>query len=273
MSELHTGTDHLLGRIEGRVAVLSFNRPDSRNALSEEMYAGFAAALPRVRDDADIRVLMVTGEGGAFCAGGDVKGFRASHNAGGTPTTQEQTLDHLRHIQASVSLAIRRLNKPVVAAIPGPAAGAGLSIALAADLRVAAARAIFVSAFSTIGASGDFGSSWFLPRLIGEAKAKEFMFLSERVSSDEALAMGLVNAVLPDDNFADAALEYCQHLAGRSPIALRLIKENIHRSFDVGLAEGLDAEATAMVRAMSTADHREAVAAFFDKRTPDYQGR
>ena len=273
MSELHTGTDHLLGRIDGRVAVLSFNRPDSRNALSEEMYAGFRTALPQVRDNPGIRVLMVTGEGGAFCAGGDVKGFRASHASGGTPSSQEQTLDHLRDIQAAVSLAIRRLNKPVVAAIPGAAAGAGLSIALAADLRVAAERAIFVSAFSTIGASGDFGSSWFLPRLIGEAKAKEFMFFSERVSAPEALDLGLVNRVLPDDDFDQAALDYCHHLAGRSPIALRLIKENIQRSFDAGLAESLDAEATAMVRAMSTADHREAVAAFFDKRTPNYEGR
>lgn len=273
MTELNTGTDHLLGRIDGRVAVLSFNRPESRNALSEEMYRGFASALPQVRDNPDIRVLMVTGEGGAFCAGGDVKGFRASHQSGGTPTTHEQSLDHLRYIQASVSLALRRLNKPVVAAVPGAAAGAGMSIALAADLRVAAERSIFVSAFSTIGASGDFGSSWFLPRLIGEAKAKEFMFLSERVSAAEALDLGLVNRVLPDAGFDQAALDYCHQLAGRSPIALRLIKENIHRSYDIGLAEALDAEATAMVRAMATADHREAVAAFFDKRTPDYQGR
>ncbi|MDA2944879.1 MAG: enoyl-CoA hydratase-related protein [Actinomycetota bacterium] len=273
MSELNTGTDHLLGRIEGHVAVLSFNRPEARNALSEEMYNGFAAALPQVRDNPDVRVLMVTGEGGAFCSGGDVKGFRARHESGGSSATPEHALDQLRRIQASVSLAIRRLNKPVVAAIPGPAAGAGLSIALSADLRVAAERSIFVSAFSTIGASGDFGSSWFLPRLLGEAKAKEFMFFSERVSASEALDLGLVNAVLPDDGFDTGALDYCHRLAGRSPIALRFIKENIHRSFDVGLAEGLDAEATAMVRAMATADHREAVAAFFDKRTPDYQGR
>ena len=273
MTELHTGTDKLLGRVEGPVAVLSFNRPESRNALSDEIYDGFNTALPQVAQRDDIRVLMVTGEGGAFCSGGDVKGFRARHDSGGSSATPEHALDQLRRIQASVSLAIRRLNKPVVAAIPGPAAGAGLSIALSADLRVAAERSIFVSAFSTIGASGDFGSSWFLPRLIGEAKAKEFMFFSERVSASEALDLGLVNAVLPDDGFDTGALDYCHRLAGRSPIALRFIKENIHRSFDVGLAEGLDAEATAMVRSMATADHREAVAAFFDKRTPDYQGR
>ncbi len=273
MSALNTGTDKLLGRIEGQVAVLSFNRPDSRNALSEEIYNGFATALPEVAENSEIRVLMVTGEGGAFCSGGDVKGFKARHASTDAPPTQESSVDHLRHIQASVSLALRRMPKPVVAAIPGPAAGAGLSIALAADLRVAAERAVFVSAFSTIGASGDFGSSWFLPRLIGEAKAKEFMFLSPRVSAHEALSLGLINRVLPDDGFEDAALGFCFEVAGRSPIALRLIKENIHRSFNADLATGLDAEAIAMVRAMGTADHREAVAAFFDKRSPNYTGR
>jgi len=273
MAELHTGTDHLLGRVDGPVAVLSFNRPASRNALSEEMYSGFATALPQVRDDSSIRVLMVTGEGGAFCSGGDVKGFRESHTSGATPPTAESTVDHLRSIQAAVSLAMRTMPKPVVAAIPGAAAGAGLSIALAADLRVAAERAVFVSAFSTIGGSGDFGSSWFLPRLVGEAKAKELMFMSPRLSAAEALDLGLVNRVFSDDGFDEAALAYCHDLAARAPIALRYIKENIQRSFDVGLATALDAEAVAMVRSMSTADHREAVAAFLEKRPAAFDGR
>ena len=177
MTELHTGTDKLLGRVHGPVAVLSFNRPESRNALSDEIYDGFNTALPQVAQRDDIRVLMVTGEGGAFCSGGDVKGFRASHAGEGESMTPEESLDRLRRNQMWISGAFRKLPKPVVAAIPGPAAGAGFSIALAADFRVATESAIFVSAFSTIGASGDFGSSWFLPRLIGEAKAKEFMFL------------------------------------------------------------------------------------------------
>lgn len=273
MTELHTGTDKLLGRIRGNVAILSFNRPESRNALSDEIYNGFNTALPQVAENNDIRVLMVTGEGGAFCSGGDVKGFRASHAGEGQPVTPEQSLDRLRQIQMWVSGAFRKLPKPVVAAIPGPAAGAGLSIALAADFRVAKESAIFVSAFSTIGASGDFGSSWFLPRLIGEAKAKEFMFLSPRVTAAEALNLGLINRMFPDADFEDASLAFCDELAARSPIAMRMQKENIQRSFDADLATGLEAEATAMVRTMSTADHREAVAAFFDKRTPDYTGR
>ena len=273
MTELHTGTDQLLGRIHGNVAVLSFNRPESRNALSDEIYNGFNTALPEVAENNDIRVLMVTGEGGAFCSGGDVNGFRASHAGEGQPVTPEESLDRLRQIQMWVSGAFRKLPKPVVAAIPGPAAGAGLSIALAADFRVAKESAIFVSAFSTIGASGDFGSSWFLPRLLGEAKAKEFMFLSPRVTAAEALNLGLINRMFPDAEFENASLAFCDELAARSPIAMRMQKENIQRSFDADLATGLEAEATAMVRTMSTADHREAVAAFFDKRTPDYTGR
>ena len=273
MTELNTGTDKLLGRVHGPVAVLSFNRPESRNALSDEIYDGFNTALPQVAQRDDIRVLMVTGEGGAFCSGGDVKGFKASHAGEGESMTPEESLDRLRRNQMWISGAFRKLPKPVVAAIPGPAAGAGFSIALAAEFRVATESAIFVSAFSTIGASGDFGSSWFLPRLIGEAKAKEFMFLSPRVSASEALGLGLINRMFADAEFDDAAMAFCDELAARSPIAMRMQKENIQRSFDADVATALDAEAAAMVRAMSTADHREAVAAFFDKRTPNYIGR
>ena len=148
-----------------------------------------------------------------------------------------------------------------------------LSIALAADLRIAAERSVFVSAFSTIGGSGDFGSSWFLPRLIGEARAKELMFMSPRLTASDALGLGLVNRVVPDDDFADAALAFCHELAGRAPVALRYMKENIQRSFDSDLATALDAEAVAMVRSMSTADHREAVAAFLEKRSATFEGR
>jgi 2-(1,2-epoxy-1,2-dihydrophenyl)acetyl-CoA isomerase len=160
----------------------------------------------------------------------------------------------------------------VIAALPGAAAGAGLSIALAADIRIAAERAIVMTAFANVGASGDFGSSWFLPRLLGEAKAKELLFTSPRLTAREAKELGIINVVLPDENFEVSAVEWCQSLAQRAPIALRYMKENINRAGDVSLQSALDAEATAMVRTMSTADHREAAAAFVEKRSPNFTG-
>jgi 2-(1,2-epoxy-1,2-dihydrophenyl)acetyl-CoA isomerase len=243
---IDTGTDHLLAHADGDVGVISFNRPERRNALTNEVYEGFDRALPAMAADPDVRVVMLTGAGGAFCAG--------------------------RDFQRQVSLAIHRFPKPVVAALPGAAAGAGLSIALAADIRLAAERAILVPAFVTIGASGDFGGSWFLTQLVGTAKARELYFTSPRLSAAEALELGMVNHVLSDDGFEKAALDWCRQLAGQAPIAIRLMKENFNRALTCDLATALDAEAQNMVRSMSTADHREASAAFVEKRSPVFRG-
>ena len=274
MATLETGQTDLIGRIEGNVAILSFNRPEVRNALSEGVYAGFEAALPVIASHPDVRVVMITGEGEAFCSGGDVKGMNASHKGSGAsaPVNVEDRINGLRHRQNLVSAALRKLPQPVIAALPGAAAGAGLSIALAADIRIAAERAIVMTAFANVGASGDFGSSWFLPRLLGEAKAKELLFTSPRLTAREAKELGIINVVLPDENFEVSAVEWCQSLAQRAPIALRYMKENINRAGDVSLQSALDAEATAMVRTMSTADHREAAAAFVEKRSPNFTG-
>lgn len=274
MGTIDTGTQDLLGRIEGHVAVLSFNRPDRRNALSEGVYAGFERALPQVSSNPDVRVVMITGEGGAFCAGGDVKGMNERNKSAGSGSSVslEERIEGLRHRQNLVSLALRKLPQPVVAALPGAAAGAGLSIALAADIRIAAERAIVMTAFANVGASGDFGTSWFLPRLVGEARAKYLMFTTPRLTARQAENLGIINEVLPDDNFATAALEWCHDLASRAPIALRYMKENVNRAMDVSLQAALDAEAVAMTRTMSTADHREAAAAFVEKRSPKFSG-
>lgn len=276
MTTLDTGTDDLLGRIDGNVAVLSFNRPERRNALSDAMYDGFGRALSTIAQNSAVRVVMLTGEGGAFCAGGDVKGMNERNTAGGEvragSASVEDSVAFLRSRQAMVSLAIRQLPQPVVAALPGAAAGAGLSMALSADLRIAAERAVVVTAFANVGASGDFGTSWFLPRIVGEAKAKELLFTSPRLTATEAAELGIVNQVFPDEGFDEAALGYCHDLASRAPIAQRYMKENVNRALEVSLADALDAEAVAMIRTMSTADHREAAAAFVEKRSPRFNG-
>ena len=273
---IDTGTDDLLAHVDGNVGVITFNRPDRRNALSNGIYHGFEQTLPAMALDPDVRVIMVTGAGGAFCAGGDVKGMNEANQAGGKragqPDGLEDRVAHLRQRQRAVSLALHEHPKPVVAALPGAAAGAGLSIALAADIRLAAERAIVVTAFANVGASGDFGGSWFLTQLVGPAKAKELYFTSPRLSAEDALALGIVNQVLPDDGFEQAAVDWCQSLAGRAPIAQRLMKENINRALHCDLATALDAEAPNMVRAMGTADHREAAAAFVEKRSPTFTG-
>jgi 2-(1,2-epoxy-1,2-dihydrophenyl)acetyl-CoA isomerase len=274
MITLDTGQHDLIGRIDGSVAILSFNRPDRRNALSEQVYAGFAKVLPEIAARRDIHVVMITGEEGAFCAGGDVKGMNESHQSGaGNSVSLEERIEGLRSRQNTVSAALRALPQPVIAALPGAAAGAGLSIALAADIRIAAERAIVMTAFANVGASGDFGTSWFLPRLMGEAKAKELMFTSPRLTAREAKDLGIINVVLPDEDFAASALAWCQSLAQRAPIALRYMKENINRAGDVSLQAALDAEASAMVRTMATDDHKEAAAAFVEKRAPRFTGR
>ena len=273
---IDTGTDDLLAHVDGNVGVITFNRPERRNALSGGMYTGFALALPAMALDPEVRVVMLTGAGGAFCAGGDVKGMNESHRTGvprpGRPTNFDDSVAQLRNHQRAVSLTLHQFPKPVVAALPGAAAGAGLSIALAADIRLAAERAVLVTAFANVGASGDFGGSWFLTQLVGTAKAKELYFTSPRLTAAEARDLGIVNQVLADDGFDAAALAWCRALAERAPIATRLMKENLNRAITCDLATALDAEAPNMVRAMSTADHREAAAAFVEKRSPVFRG-
>ena len=273
---IDTTSDDLLASIDGNVGVITFNRPERRNALSNGIYAGFARALPEMAADPEVRVLMITGNGGAFCAGGDVKGMHQANSSGasrpGQPDNHEDRIAFLRRRQREVSLALHEFPKPVVAALPGAAAGAGLSIALAADIRIAAERAIIVTAFANVGASGDFGGSWFLTQLVGTAKAKELYFTSPRLSATEARDLGIINQVLPDEGFDAAALAWCRDMAQRAPIALRYMKENLNRALHADLAAALDGEAAAMVRTMTTADHKEAAAAFVEKRKPTFTG-
>ena len=249
--EIDTGTDDLLAHVDGHLGVITFNRPERRNALSDPMYAGFDRALPALAADPDVRVLVVTGAGGAFCAGGDVKGMNESHQTGaprpGRGGGRDEQVATLQRLQRQVSLALHEFPTPVVAVLPGAAAGAGLSIALSADLRLAAERAVLITAFANVGASGDFGGSWFLTQLVGPAKAKELYFTSPRLTAHDALDLGIVNQVLPDDGFEEAALDWCRTLADGAPIAQRLMKQNLNRAITADLATALDAEAPNMI--------------------------
>ncbi len=274
MTVLETGTDHLQADTKGRVAVLTFNRPEARNALTSSMYDGFDRVLPAIAADPDIGCVMVTGAGGAFCAGGDVKAM-ATRSAPGSKTgpSVESRIDDLRRRQEMVSLALHELPKPVIGAIPGPAAGAGLSIALACDVRIMADSAFLTTAFAKVGFSGDFGGSWFLSQLVGTAMARELYFTARRITSGEALSLGLTNRVAPAERFEADALAFANELASGPPIAHRLMKENLNRALHHDLQECLAAEAVAMTRAGQTEDHKEAAKAFVEKRQPEFKGR
>ena len=272
---LDTGTEYLLGYVEDRVAVLSLNQPDRRNALRTEMYDGFSAVLPGLSADPEVGCIVVTGEGGAFCAGGDVKGFNENNQRGPSSgaVSREAKVDDLRRRMNSVSRALYESPKITIAAIPGAAAGAGLSIALACDLRVATEKAIITTAFAKIGASGDFGGSWFLSQLVGHAKAMELYLLSDRVPAAEAERLGIVNRVFADADYEAGWQAFARRIANGPVVAHRYIKENLHRALGSDLATCLDAEAPAMVITMSTEDHREAAAAFVEKRDAVFHGR
>ncbi|MPY95526.1 MAG: enoyl-CoA hydratase [Acidimicrobiia bacterium] len=270
---LETGTEYLLGRVEDGVAVLTFNRPDRRNALHPAMFEAYEQLLPALAEDTTVGALLLTGAGGAFCAGGDVRAMD-DRNSGRTKSLAfEERVTDLRRRQRGVSALLFEFPKVTIAAIPGPAAGAGLSIALACDLRVAAERAVITTAFAKVGFSGDFGGSWFLTQMLGSAKARELYLTADRLGAAEAERIGILNRVLPDEGFDAAALAYARGFAQGPTVAHRYIKENINRATGADLRTCLDAEAVAMSRTGQTEDHREAARAFVEKRDPVFQGR
>jgi 2-(1,2-epoxy-1,2-dihydrophenyl)acetyl-CoA isomerase len=220
----------------------------------------------------------LTGAGRGFCAGGDdrAQSERAEKAATGAegqaPASLEDRIQDLRQRQAEVSATLFEFPKVTVAALPGPAAGAGLSIALACDLRVAAPTAMITTAFAKVGFSGDFGGSWFLTRLVGLAKASELYLTSGKVTAEEAVRLGIVNEVLTGHDFPAEALAYAATFAKGPRVAYRYMKENLHRAQEVDLRTALDGEAAAMTRTAGTSDHREAARAFVEKRTPEFTG-
>jgi 2-(1,2-epoxy-1,2-dihydrophenyl)acetyl-CoA isomerase len=258
----------LIETIEDGVATLTFNRPERMNALSTPIMEGLLHGLPRLAGDPGVRVIVLTGAGRAFCAGGDVK----SMAEGGEERSAAEATARLRS-RMEVSRILHELPKPTIAMINGPAAGAGLAFALACDLRIAGASARLVTAFVKVGFSGDFGGSFFLTRLVGTAKARELYFTGRPVDAQEALSLGLVNRVVPDDQLADATMELARSLAQGPQIALGLMKRNLNCAESSGLAELLDMEAANQVLTGRTEDHREAAKAFVEKRAPVFVGR
>lgn len=276
MVAIDTGTNELLCRREGRVATITLNRPEKRNALSDRLTPALRQTLLDLDGDPDVGCVVITGAGTAFCAGGDVSGMSdnraAAADAEAPRRSVEDAVRTLTLRQETLTLRLHELSKPSIAALPGPAAGAGLSIALACDLRIAADTAFLTTAFRNIGLSGDYGSSWFLTRLVGPARAKELFYTARRVGADEALSLGLVNEVVPAETLQSRTAALAAEIAAGPPIALRFMKENLNRAAVADLRTCLGLEADRMVRCTRTEDHREAVAAFLEKRPAEFRG-
>lgn len=246
------------------VATITLDRPDALNSLEATLKRELLVALREAARDSSVRVVILTGAGRAFCAGQDLKERLAPD-----PTPLEV---EVRERYNPIILAMRGLPKPIIAAVNGVAAGAGASLAFAADLRIAAEGASFVLAFGRIGLVPDSGASWFLPRLVGAAHAAELIYLPDPMPAEEALRIGLVSQVVPADALLDHAQTIAAKLAQGSPTALALTKRALSRSLEVGLVEALDHEASLQGIAGRTADHAEGIAAFVEKRAPRFSG-
>jgi 2-(1,2-epoxy-1,2-dihydrophenyl)acetyl-CoA isomerase len=274
---LETGTNDLTAYVEDGVAVIAMNRPERRNALSAAMLTALSATLAACETDPAVACVVLTGAGGAFCAGGDVKGM-AEGTGGGSTTAAGADLDSRIHAQRLSQRAtagkLYKMPKPTIASLPGPAAGAGLSLALACDLRIAADTAVMTTAFAKVGFSGDYGGTYFLSQLVGSAKARELYYLSDRIDMSEALRLGLVNWVVPAAQLHAKTLEIAHRIARGPRVAFRYMKENLNRAASgADVDDCLDLEATHHVHTGLTEDHRDAAKAFVEKREPAFKGR
>ena len=264
-------SSELLETFHDGIATLTINRPQSRNSMTTEVMQGLSEAMPRLANDPSVRLVVLTGAGGAFCAGGDVKGFVNKEPGSANSLPFEQNVNLLR-ASMEVSRWLHEMPKPTLAVISGPAAGAGLSLALACDLRIAADDAKLTTAFSKIGLSGDFGGSYFLNLLVGAAKAREMYFTGEVVLGAQAALIGLVNRSVPKDQLAQAAHDWALELAALPTLAIGYMKRNLNAGLRGSLSEVLDLEAIHMIRTFETEDHKAAAIAFVEKKLPQFLG-
>ena len=255
------------------IAIVTMNRPESRNAMNAELIAGLWSAFNEIDQDRDCRVIILTGAGAGFCGGLDLKEGATPPNPYAVGRVQLSMM-----VQKSIADLVprmRSMRQPIIAAVNGPAAGGGLALALASDIRIAARSAKFNVAFVKVGVSGcDIGVSWLLPRLIGASRAYEMMLTGRFVSSDEALSMGLVVQVVDDDKVLDAAMAEADVILSNSPFGVQMTKEVMWSQLEIGsLQAGIDLENRTQLLASQTHDLAEAMRAFAEKRPPNFQNK
>ena len=267
----------VLYKVDGPVATITLNRPDQMNTMGEDLVPRTIDALEKAASDPAIRAVILTGNGRAFSAGGDLnaisRGGIGVEGSGPVERPPVETGIRLLRTAMRSSQLLYEMPKLTIAAINGACAGAALSWACAADVRYCSEKAVFNVAFMTAGLSGDFGGSWTLPRIVGPAKARELYLMPERFRAAEALEMGLVSKVLPPEELMPYARERAELAAGYAPLTFASIKHNLSDSTDVSFSELLDREADRHVRSGMTEDASEAAKAFLEKRKPAFKGR
>jgi 2-(1,2-epoxy-1,2-dihydrophenyl)acetyl-CoA isomerase len=257
--------------IDGELAILTLNRPDAFNAMSPEMIEELPAAMSWLADEAPIRALIITGAGAAFCAGGDITWFRKG--------MEDPDIDIAANVRRGADalhmgiIDLRRIEVPVIGAINGPAAGAGFSLALACDIRIAADSAFFAPAYGRIGASPDGGMTYFLPRVLGPAKALEMLLDDPNLPAAEALEMGLVSEVVVKEELMGRARERADKLAKMAPHYVKMAKRLVGVSLENSLPEHLQLERHGIADSMATEDAQNGVVAFFGGEKPVFKGR
>jgi 2-(1,2-epoxy-1,2-dihydrophenyl)acetyl-CoA isomerase len=267
------------------VGLITLNRPDSLNAMGGRLIPMLGELLEQCKADREVRCVAITGNGRGFCAGGDVRGMQSRNDTQGQPredadsspaarlvSSLERNVEDLRQWHDATSLRLHNMPKPTVALVNGVAVGAGFSVALACDIRIASDRARFGTAFRNVGLSGDFGGSYLLPRIIGSGRAREMYFTAEIIDAQKALELGIANRVVPHEELLTAGLEFCAKLAGGPTATYGRMKRNLNLAETSTLDDLLDQEALLMRISGMSADSREAVRAFIEKREPQFIG-
>jgi len=267
--EIHTGTNELLCNVREGVATITMNRPEARNAMSDDMTPALWRQIRERGEDPSVGAIIITGAGSAFCAGGNVKGMGANR----APVPPEERVKTLKERQRNLTGALMNLRKPTIAALPGSAAGAGLAIALACDIRIAAQSAFADAGYARVGLAGDYGISWLLTRAVGSPIARELMFTASRVDSARGERIGLFNRVVPGADLMSEAFALAKTMASGPKVALELMKDNLDDAATIDFMTAIDREAERMVKSSLTADHHEAVRAFIEKRKPVFVGK
>lgn len=250
------------------IATITLNRPDKRNAFNTPMLRDWTAALEESQARDDVRAVVLTGAGQAFCSGGDVGGMK--DRAEDTALDRKNSLTDRVH---RIPLTMLAMDKPVLVAVNGVATGAGMDMALMGDIRIAAASARFAESYVKIGIVPGDGGAWFLPRIVGMSRALELLWTGRFVDAQEALRLGIVSDVVPDENLMDHTLALAQRIAAGPPIAIRMIKRAARQAQTMDLASHLDQISSHMAVVYATDDHKEAVAAFLEKRAPVFSGK
>src|ERR1700743_1900883 len=260
--KVDTGTDELLCVIRDRVAIITLNRPEVRNAMSDTLTPALRRMIKDCGDNPESGALLITGAGTAFCAGGNVKGMGAHRDKKRLEMSHEDKVADLQERQRLLTGALVSVRKPTIAALPGPAVGAGLALAMACDIRIAAQSAFVSTGYLRVGLSGDYGIAWLLTRMLGSSRPRELMFTADKLDAPRCETIGLVNRVVPDDKLQAEAFAMAKAMAEGAAPALRYMKDNLDEALQFDFATARAHEAERLTRLTLTADHREAVQAF-----------